>query len=142
MTKAFTLPGLRIGYMVAPRAVTEAVAALQPSWSVSAPAQEAAIACLEEDVFLAESTARLRCVKHELAQMLCAAGFQVHAGEANFVLIDVGDAAKMRRRLLERGIAVRDCTSFGLPRHIRAGVRTLPECRNLVAALEEARDAR
>jgi histidinol-phosphate/aromatic aminotransferase/cobyric acid decarboxylase-like protein len=35
----------------------------------------------------------------------------------------VDDAAAFARRLLERGCRVRDCTSFGLPKLVRIGVR-------------------
>lgn len=41
-----------------------------------------------------------------------------------------------------RGIAVRDCTSFGLPEHIHIAIGRREECAGLVEALEEesARD--
>ena len=40
-------------------------------------------------------------------------------------------------RLLRRGIAVRDCASFGLPHHIRIAVRRMGESRRLVDALAQ-----
>lgn len=137
LTKQFSVPGLRIGYLVAPRSVVEQVVRQQPSWSVSAPAQKAALACLAEDAFLAESLARLCAAKRGLVALLEGAGFKVHAGAANFVLVRVGDGASVRSRLLERGIAVRDCASFGLPEFIRVAVRRLPDCRLFVKVLEE-----
>ncbi len=139
LTKEFALPGLRLGYMAAPREIVGRASDQQPSWSVSAPAQDAALACLTEDTWLGESLALIRAAKDELLGLLGAAGFEVTPGAANFVLVRVGDAAKTRARLLERGIAVRDCASFGLPEHIRVGVRTPPECRCLVEALAETR---
>jgi histidinol-phosphate aminotransferase len=137
LTKDFALPGLRIGYMVASRAIIERVAVQQPSWSVSAPAQAAAVACLNEDAFLADSIAHVRAAKDELVEALTSAGFAVHAGAANFILVHVGNAALIRRRLLDHGLVVRDCASFGLPEYIRIGVRKPDECRRLVDALKE-----
>jgi len=139
LTKEYALPGLRLGYLVAARHIVERAGGQQPSWSVSAPAQDAAIACLGEDGWLEESLALVRAAKDDLVGLLRGAGFKVQAGAANFILVRVGDAARTRRQLLERGIAVRDCTSFGLPQYIRVGVRTPPECQLLVGAMAEAR---
>ena len=32
---------------------------------------------------------------------------------------------------------MRDCTSFGLPEHVRIGVRRMDDCRRLAGALKE-----
>ena len=105
-TKDFAIPGLRLGYMVAPRRIVEAAAAQQPSWSVGAPAQAAGLACLDEQSWLDDTTARTREAKRGLVGMLADARLDVHAGAANFVLVRVGEASKVRRALLERGLVV------------------------------------
>lgn len=46
-------------------------------------------------------------------------------------------AARFRARLLAYGCVVRDCSSFGLPGHIRIGVRTRPECARLIQAVKQ-----
>ena len=57
---------------------------------------------------------------------------------ANFLLVRVGDAAAVRLRLLrEHRVCVRDCASFGLPEHVRIGVRRMEDCRRLAGALRE-----
>ena len=60
------------------------------------------------------------------------------ASAANFLLVRAGDATALRTRLL-RGhrVCVRDCTSFGLPEHVRIGVRRMDDCRRLAGALQE-----
>ena len=35
-------------------------------------------------------------------------------------------------------MCVRDCASFGLPEHVRIGVRRLKDCRRLAGAMQEA----
>ena len=136
-TKDFAIPGLRLGYMVAPRRIVEATAAQQPSWSVGAPGQAAGLACLDERSWLVDTVRRTQEAKTGLVEILTDVRLDVHAGAANFVLVRVGEASKVRRALLERGLVVRDCTSFGLPEHIRIGVRQPDENRRLVDALIE-----
>ncbi len=78
--------------------------------------------------------------KAYLYYKLEALGVPVTASAANFVLARVGDAAKVRGTLLWDHIAVRDCTSFGLPEYIRIAVRNPEECVRLIEALREALD--
>jgi histidinol-phosphate aminotransferase len=53
------------------------------------------------------------------------------------VLAAVGDAPALAARLLAgHGLRVRDCTSFGLPGHIRVAARTPLDNAELVRALE------
>lgn len=141
-TKMFTIPGLRAGYLVASTAVVEAVAAQQPTWSVGAPALAAAEACLDEDAFVTESRARLTAERRRFVEGLRALGVPLIEGAANFVLVSVGDAAGATARLIERGFAVRDCTSFGLPEHVRIAVRTPDENAALLDAMAQVLRAR
>jgi len=137
MTKDYALAGLRLGYLVAHPDVVTAAAALQPFWSVSSAAQVAGIAALRAPEHMARTREMVREAKSYLAQALAESGFDVIAGAANFILVWVGDAAGTRRRLLAQGIAVRDCSSFGLPEFVRIGVRTLAECRQLVGEFSQ-----
>ncbi len=136
-TKMFTIPGLRAGYLVAAPSVIEAVAAQQPTWSVGGPALAAAEACLDEDAFVVESRARLTAGRRALVAGLRSLGLTVLEGAANFVLARSGAAQLTTSRLLERGFAVRDCTSFGLPEHIRIAVRTPDENAALLDAMAQ-----
>jgi histidinol-phosphate aminotransferase len=141
MTKDYALAGLRLGYLIAREDAIAAARRLQPEWSVSAAAQVAGLAALSDERHLRRSIALVREAKVALVDALERSGFEVHAGAANFVLIRVGDATVTRTALLRRGIAVRDCASFGLPEFLRVGVRTPAENERLAAALVEVRDS-
>lgn len=137
MTKDHGIAGLRLGYLLAAPEVVAAVRRLQPEWSVSAVAQAAGVAALADPAHVERARAAVREGKVLLVERLTELGLAVQPGAANFILVEVGDAAGVRLALLRRGIAVRDCTSFGLPEHIRIGVRTAPDCERLVAALAD-----
>lgn len=138
MTKAYAIPSLRLGYAVARPELLREVAHFQPSWSVNGAAQAAGVAALREDPYLQVARAAVHESKAYLRTRLESAGLRVVMGAANFLLVDVGDARAVRRCLLGQRLCVRDCASFGLPRYIRIGIRTLPDCQRLAEALVTA----
>jgi histidinol-phosphate aminotransferase len=135
LTKEFAIPALRLGYMIAHRDIVKSAAALQPEWSVSGVALVGGLAALGCDDWVERGRIVAESAKVFLTTALDNAGFEVVAGAAGFILVEVGDAATVRTRLLRRGIAVRDCTSFGLPSYIRVGMRQLADCEKLVEEL-------
>ncbi|MCY4391275.1 MAG: histidinol-phosphate transaminase [Chloroflexi bacterium] len=137
MTKDHALAGVRLGYLVAQPEVVEGARGLQHAWSVNAPAQAAGLAALDDDAHVDAARAVIREAKAQLCADLDALGLAPTPSAANFVLVRVGDAASVRSALLRRGIAVRNCASFGLPMHIRIAIRTTADCARLVEALRE-----
>lgn len=136
MTKDYALTALRLGYLIAPPPMITRLRRLQHSWSVNGLAQAAGIAALADAGHPARGRDAADAAKRYLAHELAAMGLQPLPSSANFVLVRIGDAAGLRRRLLVRHrIAVRDCASFGLPQCIRIGMRALADCERLVAAL-------
>ncbi len=141
MTKDYALTALRLGYMLAPPKVVERVKAQQHSWSVNALAQAAGIAALSDEQRVIDGRKEVQVAKRYLLGELGAMGLKCAPSAANFVLVKVGDAYALRRALMKHHhISVRDCTSFGLPDYIRVGIRTLNDCKRLVAALRETLD--
>lgn len=138
MTKDYALAGLRLGYAIAEESIILNLRQLQPPWNVNAVAQKAGLVAVMADGYLKECQAKLRQAKNFLIAGLASLGLPPLPSEANFFLVEVEEAGEFRRILLERGILVRDCTSFGLPNHIRLAVRTLPECQKLVQAIKES----
>ena len=137
MTKDHALAGVRLGYMVAEPHVISSVRRLQPAWSVNAVAQAAGIAALNDEAHVAQARKIVAEAKEHLSGRLAALGIPVIVSAANFVLARVGAASEVRQALLRRRIAVRDCTSFGLPEHIRIAVRRRDECDRLIESLRE-----
>ena len=138
MTKDHAIPGLRLGYMLAPEAVVEEVRGFQYSWSVSAPAQAAGLAALENPDHVEEGRRLVRASREYLLEEFLGLGLACSHPSANFLVVAVGDAAAVRLELLERyRLCVRDCASFGMPRHIRIGMRGMEDSHRLAKALRE-----
>jgi histidinol-phosphate aminotransferase len=137
LTKNMGLAGLRLGYAVAASRVIETLRRAQPPWSVNAFAQAAGLAALGDWEHAVAGRRAAQAAKSYLVDGLTRLGLICLPSCVNFWLVEVGDAAELRRRLLLRGILVRDCASFGLPRHIRLAARPLPECERLLQALAE-----
>lgn len=137
MTKDYALTGLRLGYALASEQVIARLAAFQPDWSVNGLAQAAGLVALADTGYLPRARKVVTQAREFLADRLGGLGLTVHPSSANFLLVNVGDGGLWRDKLMRRGIFVRDCASFGLPAHIRVGVRSLDDCRRLVEAMEE-----
>lgn len=140
LTKALALPGLRAGYLLADPAVARAVRASLPPWNVSAPAAAAAAAALDHPHLFREARQGVRALREDLAQRLRAVDARIEAAGGPFVVCDVGRAEAFAASLLRRGLRVRDCTSFGLPRLVRVGVRGPDAHARLAAAWPRAEE--
>ncbi|HZU05762.1 MAG TPA: histidinol-phosphate transaminase [Chloroflexota bacterium] len=134
LTKDHALPGLRLGYALAAPPVAAALHRVQPPWSVNALAQAAGLAALEDDAHVARGRALAARARVLLATGLEALRLPALPSATNFLLVEVGDAAATTAAWLSAGVYVRDCTSFGLPRHVRIAARPLAECRVLLRA--------
>jgi histidinol-phosphate aminotransferase len=141
MTKDYALAGLRLGYGVAGEEIITTLSRICPPWNVNAVAQQAGIVALGEGGYLERCQAELRQARSYLIAELSRLGLSPVPSAANFFLVEVGNAAEFRHRLLQRRILVRDCTSFDLPSYVRISPRTLPECQRLVTAVEEMVDS-
>ena len=140
MTKDHGLPGLRLGYALGSPATVQALQWAQPPWSVNAVAQAAGLAALAEDDHVARGRATALLGKAHLAAGLRALAGGVVPSAANFFLVDTAEAASLTSMLRREGVYVRDCTSFGLPRHIRLAARPRHECDALLAAFRRVLD--
>lgn len=135
LTKAHGLAGLRLGYLVADPDVVRSLCHVRPPWTVSVAAQEAGRAAIEDAAYLRSTCQRLAEGKRQLFDALETLRLPPIPSAAAFFLVHVKGAANVRNALLEDRVLVRDCSSFGLPNHIRVSPRSLEDNRILVRAL-------
>jgi histidinol-phosphate aminotransferase len=134
LTKDFALPGLRLGYGVAAPPLVAEIERARPTWATSAPAL-AAIACAAgEQAFVQASWQRIRADRDYLCERLVAMGLGPLPSATSYVLVPVGDAAGVTRKLLAERVFVRDASSFGLPGHVRIAARPRADVDRLCEA--------
>ena len=136
-TKPHSIPGLRIGYVTGPGELIARLAALQQPWVVGAPALAAAHAALPLAASRRAIAGAVGETREALRSFFAERGVGTAPSRANFVLAFVGDAAGLRARLLRRGFAIRDCTSFGLPEWVRIATPSARDLPRLITAIEE-----
>ncbi len=139
MTKDYALAGLRLGYAAGDERLIRALKAVRPAWNVNALAQAAGVAALHDEAHQQATLAQLQQEKYFLLAGLTALGFAPVSSQTQFFLVPVGNATVFRQSLLSHGILVRDCTSFGLPDHLRLSPRTRDENQRLLEVLKRVR---
>lgn len=107
--KAYGLAGLRLGAVLGPTSLIDALKDIVPPYSVNAYAAAALVEALEDrayiDDYIAQAS-RSRELIYEACRELSIEAFE---SEANFVLVRVGTAAaEVTEALAARGIIVRD----------------------------------
>ncbi|WP_244363920.1 pyridoxal phosphate-dependent aminotransferase [Thermus brockianus] len=136
--KAHGLTGVRAGYLVAPLDLTR-FQHLAPSWPVSVYGEALLLGHLdpEAQAWLERVKGELFRLRRRLAEGLRGLGLEVRESPANFLLVRVGRATEVALALRERGIRVRDGTSFGLPEWLRLSAQREEAIAALLKALEE-----
>ena len=137
MTKAHALAGVRLGYAVGATDVIAALGKVRPTWNVNAIAQAVGIVALDDVSHLTQTLARVSEDKADLVASLKAMGLAPLPSATHFFLCEVGQARALRQSLLQRGVLVRDCASFGLPNYIRIATRRPSENTQLIRILSE-----
>jgi histidinol-phosphate/aromatic aminotransferase/cobyric acid decarboxylase-like protein len=135
MTKDHAIPGLRLGYLVATPAFSRRIEAGRPPWTTSAIAQAAGLAALADPEFIDRTREQLLADRRALEGELAGLGLRAAPSCTGFLVVPVEDGALLRGRLLSRRILVRNCASFGLPRHIRIAARPAADRDKLCSAL-------
>jgi histidinol-phosphate/aromatic aminotransferase/cobyric acid decarboxylase-like protein len=138
LTKAWAVPGLRVGYVLATdEAEADAVRALRPRWSVGG----IACAALPELLALADPIRwrdGIEALRDDLVTLLDQHGLHPAPSDAPYVWVP--EAGGLRDALLPHGVLVRDGASFGHPGAARIAVPGADGLARLAGALDRIED--
>lgn len=134
-SKIYGLAALRLGYVMGPRELIEAIHLMRPVFNANALAQEACIAALQDDEHVQRTLEVNRRGKEYLMAEFAKMGLMAVPSHTNFIYVDVAmDAKQVFVELQKRGVIVRPS---GHPTFVRITIGTLEQNRKLVAALRE-----
>jgi histidinol-phosphate aminotransferase len=137
-SKAFGLAGLRVGYGVAQPALTDMLNRVRNAFNVNSMAQAAAVAALNDTAFLQKGYELNKAGYMQLTAAFERLGLRYIPSFGNFVLVHIGDAARVNEALLKRGVIVRPVTNYGLPEYLRVSIGLPEENATFIAALAQA----
>jgi len=137
----FGLAGVRIGYMVGPKALIAQVDKVRPPYNISVLNYECALFALEHQEVFAAQALDIRAQRAMLLEALRQLpGVHVWDSDANMILIRVADAQKTFDGLKARGVLVKNVSKMHplLAQCLRLTVGTSGENTRLLAALQES----
>jgi histidinol-phosphate aminotransferase len=109
LSKAFGLAGLRLGYAVAPPWIARQYRRVAPLFSIGSLSLAAGVAALQDLDWMRMCVGKIVAERERIRQRLDCA----NSSEGNFLYIHTQEKSKVvAERLLSRGIAVRDCSTF------------------------------
>ena len=142
MSKVMGLAGLRIGYGISNPKTIEYMYRIKPVFSLTRLSYVAALATLRDKDYIKSSTEKsIESRDYLYDEVSKFKNLHILKSKSNFMLIDVHDsgytAAEITKKLMEKGMIVRDCTSFkGIDEYyIRISVATLEDDKRFIEAL-------
>ncbi len=125
LSKGYSLAGLRLGYLIARPEVVEGLIKVKDSYNCDTLSLVGGAAALEDQDYLAGTTAKIRATRSRLARAMRDRGYQVPESRANFVWCTGGPPARETYEALKaRKILVRLMRYPGQPDGLRITVGT------------------
>ncbi len=144
MSKVMGLAGMRIGFGLSSPEIIEYIFRIKPVFSLTRLSYVAALNTLKDKEFIEKSTrdgiASREYLYNELNKI---DSLKVFPSKSNFILFNVKDtgmtATELSRKLMAKGIIVRDCTSFkGLDEYwIRISICTQEENEKFIEIMKK-----
>lgn len=137
-SKGYGLAGLRIGYAIARKEFTSFMERVRQPFNTNLIAQEAALAALGDKAFLKKARRINAEGKKYFSSALKQLGIFYVDSVTNFILMDVQeDGVGLFKKMLEKGVIVRDMKQYNLNNFIRVTIGTEKENKRFISVLKE-----
>jgi threonine-phosphate decarboxylase len=145
MTKMFAIPGIRLGYLVAPPNLAVKLRHFQSQWNINSIALSAGELCLQNEAFIDETQKYIHDERNRLFMFYQQEGFLVSSSQVNFYLLRdplINNQFDLFNFLLRQGIIPRHTYNFsGLEgRWLRFAIKSYEENNRLKEVLIQWRN--
>jgi len=138
-SKAHGLAGVRVGYGLGPAGLMQYFHRMRTTFSVTALAEAAALAALDDQEHFRKTIANNRRGAEFLMGKLSEMGYRPIPTFTNFIFFDAGeDAVALSKRIQAQGVIVRPLGPWGIPTAIRVTIGTPEQNEMFIAALSRA----
>ncbi len=134
-SKAYGLAGLRVGYALSSAAVADLLNRIRQPFNVSRVGLAAATAALADQAFIEEVRKTNQEQMLWLEKQFDALGLGFVKSHANFIMVEIEDAAGIYQALLEQGVIVRPLAGYGLNDWLRITVGVAEDNLRLIDTL-------
>lgn len=147
LTKAFYMPGVRMGFGIASPKMVKALDTARLSWNLGAFSNAMGTAFMEieggfENPYLKEARTLILEEGQKLkAKLDHLRGFEAGEVNVNYILVNINgcmmDSVELTQRLASHGVLVRDCSTFPVlgKDYIRVAVRPAEENERLISTI-------
>lgn len=137
-SKVYGLAGLRIGYGISDPEIISYMERVREPFNVNILAQAAALAAIDDKVFLKKTLAHVEREKKFLYAAFRRMNLRYVESATNFILLDAQrDCREIFNKLLKKGVIIRDMKVWGLDTFIRVTIGTHKENERFLKALTE-----
>jgi histidinol-phosphate aminotransferase len=124
-SKAHGLAGIRVAYGIGPSELMKYIARMRTTFSVSVPAQAAALAALEDEAHTRRGLENNAEQSEVLMRGISELGYHVVPTWGNFLYCELGeDAAAVAKRMQVEGVLIRSLGPWGCPTAMRVSIGT------------------
>lgn len=146
LTKAYAIPGLRLGYVVASEVLISKLKSIKQPWTVNTMALQAGKFIFENYQQIQIPLKSLLAEKERFVEKLSQnSALKTHNSATHFFLVETlkDDAAKLKHFLIEKhGLLIRDASNFRdlTKQHFRIATLSTEKNNLLIKALDEWRN--
>jgi histidinol-phosphate aminotransferase len=139
LSKAYSLAGLRVGYVVGSQALIEALFKLKDSYNLDRVSQQLALAALTDVAYMRKNVRKIKATRARLAAALTGMGCTVYPSDSNFLWVKPGGMAakKLFETLKKQRILIRYFPGRRTGDFVRITVGTDSEVSTLIRALRQ-----